>query len=276
MQDTFIHPPKPGPLTASTMPHIRSPIVLMYHGTPSEKPESVYSIEASLFAKHLKYLKQNGWNTVLFRDLDKPHLLPKKSVVLTFDDGYKDNYEGAFLPLVERDMKASWFITTDCIGGHAHWLGGQSQQTRMLDPGQLLEMHSAGMEIASHTHSHPDLSLLNHDQQLAEFDQAKTLLEQLLTAPVTSLAYPFGRFNADSLAAAELAGYKLACTTQPGWREPDSNPLLIKRITVYSGDSPSLLARKLNFVDNDVSWQKIGRYYMKRILSRLNHQFDMV
>ena len=122
------------------MSKVRSPIALMYHGTPSETPESVYSIEARLFAKHLNYLKQNGWNTVLFKDLDKPHLLPEKSVVLTFDDGYKNNYEGAFLPLVARDMKASWFITTDCIGGHAHWLGKTSQQTRMLDATQLLEM----------------------------------------------------------------------------------------------------------------------------------------
>ncbi|OAI22158.1 hypothetical protein A1356_01815 [Methylomonas koyamae] len=252
------------------MSHIRSPIILMYHGTPDETPDSVYSIKSQVFAKHLKYLQQNGWTTVLFKDLDKAQSLPEKSVVLTFDDGYKNNFQGAFLPLAERGMKASWFITTDCIGGHAHWLGKISRQTQMLDAAQLLEMHSAGMEIASHTCSHPDLSLLSYDQQLAEFETAKKVLENLLCTPVTSLAYPFGRFNADSIAAADRSGYSRACTTRPGWFGSENNPFLVRRIAIFSNDSASVLARKLAYADNDVSWRKIVNYYTGRILSKLH------
>lgn len=252
------------------MSHIRSPIVLMYHGTPSETPESVYSIKSNLFAQHLRYLQKNDWTTILFKDLATPHSLPEKSIVLTFDDGYKDNFQGAFLPLLEHNMKASWFITTDCIGGHAQWLGKISQQSQMLDATQLLEMHSAGMEIASHTCSHPDLSRLSYDQQFAEFNSAKKILENLLSAPVTSLAYPFGRFNADSLPAAEHAGYSLACTTRPGWFGSENNPFLVRRIAIFSGDSPGILARKLAYADNDVSWKKIVSYYTGRVLNKLH------
>ncbi|WP_231879564.1 polysaccharide deacetylase family protein [Methylomonas koyamae] len=230
----------------------------------------MYSIKSQVFAKHLKYLQQNGWTTVLFKDLDKAQSLPEKSVVLTFDDGYKNNFQGAFLPLAERGMKASWFITTDCIGGHAHWLGKISRQTQMLDAAQLLEMHSAGMEIASHTCSHPDLSLLSYDQQLAEFETAKKVLENLLCTPVTSLAYPFGRFNADSIAAADRSGYSRACTTRPGWFGSENNPFLVRRIAIFSNDSASVLARKLAYADNDVSWRKIVNYYTGRILSKLH------
>ena len=247
----------------------RSPIVLMYHGTPDAHPESNYSIQASLFAKHLQYLKQEGWTTILFKDLQNPQNLPEKSVALTFDDGYADNYAGAFLPLLQNNMKATWFIATDCIGTHAHWLGKTSTQTRMLTEEQLIEMHTAGMEIASHTCTHPDLSALSADAQLSELSKAKAFLENLLAAPVTSFAYPFGKFNAESITVAAQSGYQLACTTQPGWLGSDYDPLRIKRITLYSGDSVNTLARKLSFADNDVSWDTMLRYYATRLLDKL-------
>ena len=251
----------------------RSPIVLMYHGTPDSQPESHYSIHADLFAEHLRYLQQAGWTTVLFKDLQNSTALPDKCVVLTFDDGYADNYRGAFLPLLEHGMKASWFIATDCIDGHAHWLGKPSVQTHMLNAEQLLEMHVAGMEIASHTCTHPDLSTLSLEQQQFEFSQAKNTLENLLSTPVISLAYPFGRFNEDSVAAAEQTGYRLACTTRPGWFDSDPNPYMIRRIAIFSGDSVSTLARKLTFADNDVSWKKMARYYLGRIRDKLTRCF---
>ncbi|OQW78776.1 MAG: hypothetical protein BVN35_03755 [Proteobacteria bacterium ST_bin11] len=255
------------------MTRYRSPIVLMYHGTPDSKPESHYSIRASLFAEHLRYLRQEGWSTVLFKDLQNPESLPEKTVVITFDDGYEDNYSGAFLPLMTNGMKATWFIATDCIGGHAHWLGKPSTQTRMLSSERLSEMHAAGMEIASHTSSHPDLSMLSKEQQQIEFSKAKAVLENLLSTQVTSLAYPFGKFNADSVTLAEQTGYRMACTTRPGWYDSEPNPYMVRRIAIFSGDSASTLARKLNFADNDVSWKKMTRYYAGRVWDKLITQF---
>lgn len=252
------------------MTNTRSPIVLMYHGTPANQPESHYSIRANLFAKHLDYLKRKGWETVLYRDLHSGHALPEKAVVLTLDDGYADNYDGAFLPLVKRGMKATWFITTDCIGGNAHWLESQSDQSQILTTSQLAEMHAAGMEIASHTCSHPDLSRLSLEEQLPELSRSKKMLEDLLSSPVLSLAYPFGRFNADSLVAAEQCGYRSACTTRPGWLGSEKNPFMVRRIAIFSGDSISTLARKLAFADNDVSWKKIASYYASRARDALS------
>lgn len=251
----------------------RSPIVLMYHGTPDGLPDSHYSIQAHLFAEHLRYLQREGWTTILFKELQNAGALPNKSVVLTFDDGYEDNYRGAFLPLLENAMKATWFITTDCIGGHAHWLGQPSTQTRMLNAERLREMHAAGMEIASHTCSHPDLSILDPDQQRLELSKAKTVLENLLSTPVSSLAYPFGRFNEDSVTVAEQTGYSLACTTRPGWFGSETNPYMVRRIAIFSGDSVSTLARKLTFADNDVSWKKMARYYVNRVRDKLSRSF---
>lgn len=241
----------------------------MYHGTPTNDPSSTYSIRADRFYTHLRYLKKQSWHTVLFRELGNVSALPERSVVLTFDDGYADNYEGAFLPLAENDMKATWFITTDCIGKHADWMGSPSTQTHMLTIEQLHQMEKAGMEIGSHTRTHPDLTTLSFQQQLDEMTHSKHILESVIHGKVFSFAYPYGRYNADSIIAAKEADYQLACTVRPGWFGSEKNPLLVRRITIFANDSASTLARKLVFADNDVSWGKMASYYYKRISHRL-------
>ena len=121
----------------------------MYHGTPRNNPTSKYSIRTSSFIKHLDYLKKKTWHTAGVNDLSKPELLPNKTVILTFDDGYQDNYEGAFLPLLDHEMKATWFITTDCIDKHARWMGEENEETKMLSITQLKEMKKHGMVFQS-------------------------------------------------------------------------------------------------------------------------------
>lgn len=246
-----------------------SPIVLMYHGTPKETPISRYSLQARLFKKHIQYFKKNGWHTALFRDLLDIKSLPEKTVILTFDDGYLDNYLGAYLPLLENQMKATWFIATKHISNSANWLPFRSPQNDLLSHEQILDMHRNQMEIGSHTCSHRELPSLHLNAQIDELIHSKKLLETLTNSSVTSLAYPFGRYNTDSLIAAREAGYNLACTTQPGWLHLEPNPLLIRRITIFSGDDDKILARKLSFADNDVSWPKVMRYYSDRLLDRL-------
>jgi peptidoglycan/xylan/chitin deacetylase (PgdA/CDA1 family) len=241
----------------------------MYHGTPVDDPASKYSIRADRFNAHLRYLKKQGWNTILFRELNGVSSYPDKTVALTFDDGYADNYEGAFLPLVKNNMKATWFITTDCIGKHAQWMGSPSVQTQMLTAGQILEMEKAGMEIGSHTCSHPDLTMLSYQQQRDEMTQSKQILETLIESKISSFAYPYGKNNKDSITAAKAADYQLACTVHPGEFGSESNPLLIRRITIFATDSASTLARKLAFADNDVSWKKMTHYYYHRIKNKL-------
>jgi len=111
-------------------------------------------------------------------------------VILTFDDGYADNFEGALLPLVEHNMQATWFITTDCIGSYANWMGSNRPETKMLDKQQLREMADQGMEIGSHTCSHPDLGGLNYTEQLEQVRTSKKMLESLLDSRRSELCVP--------------------------------------------------------------------------------------
>ena len=245
-----------------------SPIVLMYHGTPTATPRANYSLKASLIQRHLTYLKKNGWHLVKVSELLQDKVFPRKTVALTFDDGYADNFENAFFPLVDNGMTATWFISTDCIGNHAEWMGPHSEQTKMLSSDQLRQMSDAGMEIGSHTCSHPDLSKLTFQQQTHELYESKNILEEILKKPVNGFAYPFGRYNEDTLKAVSEAGYEWACSTRSGWFNKTDSPFLIRRVTIFTGDTADVLARKLIFADNDVSWKKIAHYYSLRLKAK--------
>lgn len=251
---------------------IYQPISLMYHGTPKGKPFSQYSIYSTQFNKHIKFFKKNNWHLITLTELQKQSDLLNNQLAVTFDDGYADNFENAFLPLIENGMKATWFITTDCIGKYAQWMGSPSEQTKMLSADQIREMSDAGMEIGSHTCSHPDLSLLPFQQQSDELTRSKHLLEDLLHKPITGFAYPFGRYNEDTLKAVRVAGYEWACSTRSGWFKKEDDPLLIRRVTIFSGDTSSVLARKLSFADNDVSLTKLADYYLQRLKTKLTNK----
>jgi len=245
-------------------------IVLMFHGTPKNKPSSQYSTQAKRFLQQIKYLKKNGWHTALIKDLERPEKLPQKSIILTFDDGYADNYEGAFLPLLDYGMKATWFITTNCIGKHAQWMGPETAETKMLSTQQLQEMAAQGMEIASHTCSHPDLSTLSYAQQLKELKQSKETLETILSTKITSFAYPYGRYNDDTIMAVKEASYTQVCSVRSGFYENSESPLLIRRVTIFDTDTVSSMSRKLVFADNDVSWKKLSLYYWQRLKHKIH------
>jgi len=256
----------------SLTPKTRSPLILMYHGTPNHDPSSIYSIRADLFNEHVCFLKKQGWHTALFRDLHNGSALPRKTVILTFDDGYADNYDGAFLPLMENNMRATWFITTDCIGKHSDMMGAPLP---MLTAEQLRQMKKAGMEIGSHTCAHPDLRQLSYQQQQAEMIQSRQILETIIGGKISTFAYPYGHYNEDSITALNDADYQLACTTtiRPDGFNRKNHPFLFRRVPILANDSVTTLALKLAFAEGYYWYlpkmtypeKKWARYFYRRI-----------
>jgi peptidoglycan/xylan/chitin deacetylase (PgdA/CDA1 family) len=261
------------PLTRKIYSHgpERAVLLLMYHSTPrtDRVPESRYSLAASRFAEHIDFLDAAGWTSALVRDLANPGELPEKTVLITFDDGYQSNYKGAFIPLRERGMKATWYMVSGKIGGYADWKGPRGPENDLMSASELRELAKHGMEIGSHTVSHARLDRLDRATLREELVRSKTQLEDLLAEPVQSFAYPFGHFTETVVAAVGEAGYEFACTTQPGWYQRHESPLLIRRITIYAEDTLDRFARKIAFADNDVSWSKLARYYAGRMGARL-------
>ena len=126
-------------------------------------------------------------------------------------------------------------------------------------------MHSAGMEIGSHTVSHARLPDLDEAALARELTDSKAALEAAIGAPVSSFAYPYGLWDARCEDAVRHAGYTAACTTRTGWAMRDGDPFKLRRLTVFNHDSLSRFARKLYFGSHDVDWSDVARYAMRRL-----------
>ena len=249
----------------------RGPVLLMYHAitTGNQKVSSKYSVSLTQFTEQLDLLKQMDWKTQRVCDLGDARNLTRRTAVLTFDDGYMDNYERAYLELRKRAMRGTWFAVTGYIGSQAHWLGITGDETKLMSTEQLREMARNGMEIGSHTLTHPDLTTLGQSDLDREIVKSRFELEDFLGQPVRSFAYPYGRLNQRIISTVRRAGYSYACTTRPGWFHSHKDPLRLRRVTVFSGDTLGDFSRKLVFADNDVSWGKMRSYFWRRMIARL-------
>ena len=247
------------------------PLVLMYHSVlpGAGSPDWPWAVSYERFCQQLDLLAQNGWKTVRMQDLTDPEKCAPKTVVITFDDGYADNYK-AFEALVARGMTASWFVVTNDIGGSSSWVDPGIHSQKILNKETLREFMDVGMEVASHTCSHSRMPLLSDVDLANELSQSKQVLEDILGQAVESFAYPYGVHDDRCVQAVRDAGYKYACTTRTGWALAGGDQLTIRRITVFANDSLASFARKLAFATNDVGLATLVRYYGGRIAQRLS------
>jgi peptidoglycan/xylan/chitin deacetylase (PgdA/CDA1 family) len=233
----------------------------MYHSiTPKDRPPiDRWEVSVNKFQDQIHLLKSEGWTTVCVRDLMHADSLPPRTVVITFDDGYADNFENAFKVLAKYGMRATWFIVSQRVGKQQSW----------LDSSQIREMAALGMEIGAHTRTHARLIELGVKKIEEEVRGSKSDLEDVLGLPVTSFAYPFGLFNDECVEAVRESRFQAACTTRTGWFGSETDLLRVRRVAVFSHDSLSAFARKIVFATSNVSWKKMAEYTADRIKSRL-------
>lgn len=242
------------------------PVILMYHATTPGRYRSnwPWSISMQQFREQLDFLSTEGYATPTMGELvATPEKWSGRTAVITFDDGYVDNL-AACEELQKRGMRASWFIVTGSIGQPPRWPADGRPAGRLLNAGELREMHASGMEIGSHTVSHVRLTEADDACLAQELADSKAALEDLLGSAVDSFAYPYGAWDARCVAAARAAGYRAACTTRTGWALRDNDPYQLRRLTVFNSDTASTLARKLYFGSNQVSWLDIARYVLRQ------------
>jgi len=260
------------PLTARLLRNAgdRGPVVLMYHSvTPGRlTPNWRWAVSNRCFCAQLDLLSSYGWQTFCVRDACNPRDFPHRSAIITFDDGYADNFL-AFNELTRRGMQATWFIVSRDIGKQAGWQDPGQNTRLMLDPQQLMEMHASNMEIGAHGRTHTRLTQLDDRAMRSEVAGSKDDIQQTLGIKVNSFAYPYGDFDARAVNAVKSAGYQSACITRPGWLSLDTDMFEIRRVSIFSQDNLSTFARKLAFADNDVSWRKMISYGADRLTARL-------
>lgn len=191
--------------------------VLMYHSINYEKGNPL-RIPKDKFAAQMKWLHDNGYRTLSLDELyycilnSKP--FPEKSVVITFDDGYNDNYDNAFPVIKKYGFKATVFMITKEIGDN---------KNGYLTAEQIKEMDANGMRVECHTVDHPDLSKQSYDEQYKELADSKATLEKLLGRSIDYIAYPSGEYNANTIKIAKKLGYKICFKENGGTAEIGDN-----------------------------------------------------
>ncbi len=206
--------------------------ILMYHAihvmAPEEAPNANLIVDPATFESHLKALNDAGYYTLSPEEAYKvltENVLPagKKVVWLTFDDSLWDFYSHAYPLLKQYQMKA----TNNVITGFTEY--GQAGH---LTIEQIKEMQAAGLSFQGHTVSHPDLEYSSFETQISELTSSKAYLDNQLNQETIAIAYPGGRYSADTVALTEQAGYKLGVTTNNGLASASDGLLTLNRVRI--------------------------------------------
>jgi peptidoglycan/xylan/chitin deacetylase (PgdA/CDA1 family) len=203
----------------------------MYHEV-SDSPEKnkvirntnpAYSLSVAQFSEQMEYLYENGYKTLSLNKLiDYPSSNREKNVVITFDDGWENNYTNAFPILMKWGLTATIFVIIGCIG-----------RPRYVDWNQLEEMNKEGISIQSHTSSHRPLSILETDEIMCELEGSKKSIENHLGTRVDLLSVPHGMINRKVIDIARAVGYRAICTSEPGFSHLYGDPpAILKRINI--------------------------------------------
>jgi peptidoglycan/xylan/chitin deacetylase (PgdA/CDA1 family) len=219
--------------------------ILMYHrinvvsaDTPRESRG--LTVHPHDFARQMGWLHGHGFTSITQRDLWDALLcgrrLPRRPILITFDDGYRDVFFHASPVLRRLGFRATAYVVSGRISA-----GDPSFLTWPL----LRALERRGIEIGSHTVAHHDLTSLPDAALLDDLRRSRRTLERRLGHPVPWLAYPFGRNDARVRRQARRAGYLLAVTTQPGALASAREPLALPRLRVLDTTGVTGLARML-------------------------------
>ena len=212
--------------------------VLMYHsiGPLPAGFDRFLNIPVDMFENQLRWIARRGFTPIhlsewiAYQREGKP--LPAKPIVLTFDDAYRNTAEFAFPLLRKYEFKGTLFVVTNHIGGTNKWdlpLGVSEQP--LMTAEEIRYWASNGIEIGSHSQSHPDLRKCSPEQIREEMVRSRACLEQLLGAPVRAFAYPYGYFDELAASAAHTI-YDVALTCDLGINVLSTDTALLRRATI--------------------------------------------
>jgi peptidoglycan/xylan/chitin deacetylase (PgdA/CDA1 family) len=199
---------------------LRVPI-LVYHSVIPHKPgdsskQREFDVSPEMFEAQMTYLRDHRIVVVPFEQLVNAlqgrGTVPRRAVVISFDDGWENQYVHAFPILRRFGYTATFFVFNSPLG----------RDDRYLTWDQLREMQKAGMTVGAHTFTHPRLKDLHDPKMLhREIDVSRERLERQLGSPIAFFAYPFGVPTPDVTAAVQAAGFRAARAFPGGvWHHP--------------------------------------------------------
>lgn len=232
--------------------------ILLYHRIVNDQSKigkhKTYVWEKN-FREQMKFLKENGYQTITFNEIDKEYA--KKKIILTFDDGYEDNYTLLFPILKEFGFTAVIYLVTKLQRNEWAMKEGEPE-LKMMTKEMIKEMSDYGIEFGGHTRTHVDLQSTSKEKLQDEITGNKKDVEEITGKYALSFAYPFGAYKDETLQAVQEAGFKFGITTIFGPEKWSQDLMRIRRIEVRPKDGLSKFRFKAS-----------GFYFQKNYLQYL-------
>ena len=183
---------------------IEIPILVYHHVVPGGGSPVLY-VTPGGFEQQLQFFQSNGYQSISFADLadclEYGAPLPERPVILSFDDGWENQYQHAFPLLQKYGFTGTFYVVS-----------GYIDHQNFMTTEQLKTMMAAGMVIGGHSHTHPALAGAGSARLHDEVASSKAWLEDRLGVAIDSFAYPYGSYSAATVAAVKAAGYRTART----------------------------------------------------------------
>ncbi len=237
--------------------------VVVFHSVRDCSGEPIWTLPRETFRRHIRAIAESGRTSISFGDLADGlagrQPMAQHSVVVTFDDGFADNLDAVAI-CDEYRLHVSAFITTDYLGRDA-----------MLTPAQARELAAqANVEVGSHTVSHRRLDELTRSEINRELRDSRERLEDILSGPVSTLAYPYGNYDERVKRIAAAAGYRGAAAVRMALSHPADDPFAVARHLISTRTTDAeladilagrgrLAARHERLVTRGYRWARRGR-----------------
>lgn len=243
--------------------------ILTYHSL--DKSGSVVSVTPDDFARQMACIATSGYRGIALREAIAHRKAtgewPERCVVLTFDDGFRNFYEEAMPVLTQSGFNATVFVVSGHMGSYNNWetppayLGSR----QILTWKQAIELADAGIEIGSHSKTHPDLRRLSVAEAQREIGGSRAEIENHLGQAVTSFAYPFGETSPLSTECVKKE-FHAACTTILQ-RANGGSLHRLPRVDMYYLRSQRNLERLLNGeLDQYLALRCVGRSIRRALM----------
>lgn len=238
--------------------------VIMYHRVINKKEdEGVHGtyIYENIFEKHMKYLKENNFVPITFKDLEKigwRNRFDKRYILITFDDGYKDNYDLAFPILKKYGIRATIFLMAQ--SAYNEWDVRDSNEIKfpLMTVEMIKEMQDYGIEFGAHTYNHPKINTLSDEEIYHQVGECKKVLEDKIEKEIITFAYPYGIWTEYAKDMAKKF-YAYAVATDSGEVNFSSDLHQIRRIAIFPNTNLFSFERKVNGKYNFIKIQREQR-----------------
>jgi len=220
--------------------------IITYHKVSDTKEFGLTTVSPGKFERQLMILKDLGYNSINFKDIDRGGSLPENPIIITFDDGYESVYQNA-LPILDKyGFKSVVYVITDFIGKYNTWEAVSFQQKhRHLSLSQLIDLQNNGFEIASHSKTHRFLPFLKGNEVQIEVEASKAYLEDKMGERIISFCYPYGRMSQQAREKVQKAGYKYATQNISLLYRANDDPLSLARRSIYALGGPAVFRSKI-------------------------------